>query len=127
MKNKEVVYGMRTADGEIDANRCILTGRAVTPENSIRERIPDTKYTYRILSSQYNRVTDEMREQWRANHPDAAEIKDAAGVPDYSAMSIDDLTTLAATRGLFIVGTGTEGRVTKRDVVSALKEADNAR
>lgn len=49
---------------EIDADECILTGAYVDFGNSIRERVKGTPYFYRVIGSQYNRVTDDMREAW---------------------------------------------------------------
>lgn len=68
---KEVIYGSYRADGSIaeEANRCILTGRPVNTENSVRERIPGTPVFYRVLTSQYHRATDELRAQWHAAAP----------------------------------------------------------
>jgi hypothetical protein len=64
-------YGKYDATGAVEreATECILTGRAVDAFNSVREPITGTPYFYRVLGSQYGRVTDDMRAKWRAGAP----------------------------------------------------------
>lgn len=51
---------------EVEADECILTGRKLTApfDNTVRERVTGTSYFYRVLGSQYHRVTDDMRAEW---------------------------------------------------------------
>jgi hypothetical protein len=66
-------YGKYASDGsvEVEATECILTGRALAApyDNTVRERVSGTPYFYRVLGSQYHRVTDELREAWQADSP----------------------------------------------------------
>lgn len=61
-------YGKYAANGSVEseATECILTERAlVAPyDNTVRERVTGSPYFYRVLGSQYHRVTDEMRAGW---------------------------------------------------------------
>ena len=61
-------FGEYNADGSVktEADECILTGRklAAPYDTTVRERVSGTPYFYRILGSQYHRVTDEMRAGW---------------------------------------------------------------
>lgn len=62
-------FGKYAADGSVEseATECILTGRglAVPYDNAVRERVTGTPYFYRVLGSQYHRVTDEQRAEWQ--------------------------------------------------------------
>lgn len=49
---------------QYEATECALTGRDVSPENSIREHVKGTLYFVRIVGHQYHRVTDEDRATW---------------------------------------------------------------
>jgi hypothetical protein len=61
-------FGMKAADGTVavEATECVLTGRPVDPENSVREMLTGTRYFFRVVKGQYDRVTDALRDEWRA-------------------------------------------------------------
>lgn len=72
-----MIYGRYTAGGGVEeATICILTGRTVSVQNSVRESVTGTPYFYRVISSQYHRVTDELRAQWRTNAPQTKKGKE---------------------------------------------------
>lgn len=64
-------FGKYAADGsgvEVEADECILTERPLAPpygSYTVREPVTGTPYFYRVLGSQYHRVTDEMRAGWQ--------------------------------------------------------------
>lgn len=70
-------YGKYAIDGsvEVEATECILTERALAApyDNTVRERVSGTPYFYRVLGSQYHRVTDEMRLEWQNEFAPAVE------------------------------------------------------
>lgn len=61
-------FGKYAANGsvEVEATECILTERplAAPYDMTIRERVKGTPYFYRVIGSQYYRVTDDMRDDW---------------------------------------------------------------
>lgn len=67
-----VTYGKITQNEVNEADTCILTGRPVNESNSVRETIAGTPFFYRVLSSQYHRVTEEARDAWRKAAPKLA-------------------------------------------------------
>lgn len=76
-------YGKYADNGaiEYEADECILTGRFVDPRNSVREKVTGTPFFYRVIDSQYERVTNVMRGHWKANAP-KEEAPVEAAVPD---------------------------------------------
>lgn len=55
-------FGQYKDDGSVvEATECALTGRPVTPFNSVREKVTGTPYFYRVVASQYHRMTDAIR------------------------------------------------------------------
>jgi hypothetical protein len=78
-------FGKYAASGavETEATVCVLTGRPVSPDNSVREGVSRTAYFYRVVGGQYDRVTDEDRARWHAEAiaqdapaPVVAEVKE---------------------------------------------------
>lgn len=62
---------------------------------------------------------------WDGDAPDA--VDDAVDeAPDYDSMAPDSLAALADTRGVEVKGTGKDGNVLKKDLVAALKSADQS-
>lgn len=63
-------FGEYNADGSVktEADECILTGRKLGKpyDTTVRERVINTPFFYRVLGSQYHRVTDELRAEWQA-------------------------------------------------------------
>lgn len=82
-------YGQYNPDNTIkqEADVCILTGRFVDTRNSVREKIPGTLFFYRVIDSQYDRVTDELRKEWCAAAPSAP------AAPSVPALAGDDNIT----------------------------------
>lgn len=59
-------FGKTEANGtQTQPTECILTGRPVTVENSVRLTLTPP-YFCRVLSSQAHRITDDLRTQWAA-------------------------------------------------------------
>ena len=69
-------YGKYATDGsvQVEATECILTERALAApyDNTVRERVSGTAYFYRVLGSQYHRVTDDDRAKWQSDAPKAS-------------------------------------------------------
>ncbi len=59
-------FGKTKADGsvEIEPNECVLTGRFVSPDNSVSVRVENSPYFFRIVGGQADRMTDDLRAQW---------------------------------------------------------------
>lgn len=69
-EERDGVYGKYNEDGSVtEAKVSILTGNPVAVDGSIREAIPDSRYFYRFEGTYADRVTDEIREQWRRGAP----------------------------------------------------------